>query len=312
MLKGFAQRQLSRGMLFGPLLVGVVYGLVQSLVPDWRVDFLYAQSPFVFTSLSGVAIAFACRPVLLRIDWSRGVAMALGAALVGCVGPLGDWVVSSLVAAGGLGAFPLNLPASGLSLLAAALVAGALMGHLFRPSDGALDARELWTRWRFHPWTRRLARLALIAAGAVAVWLLVAAGDAHLEESATTFYVPLTEPNYWLRLQGLWMNHDGTAAGGMVGALLGLLWLRAVLMLLPLVPIALAIRGSWAQLTLVFTVLLFVLSEFAPLMVDQPYPSLRWLVMRTALGLGRAFVVAALMTWLYGVVRRPGGPSATD
>jgi hypothetical protein len=307
MLRGFARRQLSGGMLFGPLLVGVAYGLVQALVPDFSLNFLYIQSPFVFTALSGVAIAFACRPVLLRIEWSRPTAMVLGMALVAGVGPLGDWVVSTLVVAGGLGAFPLNLPESGLALLLGALVAGAMMGWLFRPPGGLLDARELWARWRFHSWGRRLGCLALLAAAAVVLWIVTAVLDARQEEAATSLYVPLVEPNYWLRMQGLWMVRTGAAAGGAISALLALLWLRAVLMLLPLVPVALAVRGSWLQLTVVFTVLLFVLGEFAPLMVDQPYPSLRWLLLRTGLGLGRGVVLGALMAWLFGVIRR--GPS---
>lgn len=308
MLSGFARRQLSGGMLFGPLLVGVAYGLVLSLVPEGRVDFLYIQSPFVFTALSGVAMAFACRPVLLRIDWTRRVAMGLGVALVAGIGPLGDWIVSSLVAAAGLGAFPLNLPTSGLALLLGAAAAGLLMGRLFRPHDGSLDAPELWARWRFHPWPHRLWRLGLIALASVVLWLAAAAVDAHLEESATTLYVPLVEPNYWLRMQGLLTVREGPAALLAVAALVALLALRSVLMIVPLLPIAMAVRGSWAQLTLVFTVLLFVLGEFAPLMVDQPYPSLRWLLLRTGLGLGRAAVLGALTAALYGVIRRAPEP----
>jgi len=295
-------------MLFGPLTVGVAYGLVQALVPRFTLDFLYIQSPFMFTALSGVAIAFACRPVLMRIEWTRGVAMALGAALVAGVGPLGDWVVSTLIAGAGLAAFPLNLPPSGLSLLCGALAAGLLMGWLFRPAGGALDARELWVRWRFHPWAHRLGRLALVAAAAVALWIVVAAVDAHQEATARSLYVPLVEPNYWLRLQGLWLDRAGLAALGSVVALLVLLWLRAVVLLLPLLPIAMAIRGSWVQLTVVFSLLLFVLGEFAPLMVDQPYPSLGWLLLRTGLGLARAVLVALLFTRLFGVIRHEPGP----
>jgi hypothetical protein len=312
MLSGFARRQLSGGMLFGPLLVGVAYGLVQALVPDFSLNFFYLHSPFMFTALSGVAIGFACRPVLLRIEWSRPVAIGLGVALVAGVGPLGDWVVSALVVAAGLGAFPLNLPESGLSLLLGALVAGVLMGWLFRPAGGALDTDELWARWRFRSWRHRLVRLALLAAAAVLLWLVLAALDAQQEEAATSLYVPLVEPNYWLRIQGLWMA--GPRAGGAVGAvgaiaaLLALQWLRALLMLLPLLPVALAVRGSWVQLTVVFALLLFVLGDFAPLMVDQPYPSLRWLLLRTALGLARGAALGALTAWVFGVIRREPGP----
>jgi hypothetical protein len=310
MLRGFARRQLSGGMLFGPLTVGVAYGLVQALVPRLTLDFLYLQSPFMFTALAGVAIAFACRPVLLRIEWTRAMAMGLGVALVGGLGPLGDWIVSSLVQGAGLGAFPLSLPPSGLSLLLGALVAGVLMGRLFRPAGGTLDARELWARWRFHPWAQRLGRLALLVLAAVALWIVAAMLDAHQEEATSALYVPLVEPNYWLRLQGLWMGRAGAAALAGVAGLLGLLCLRAVLLVLPLLPIALAVRGSWAQLTVVFGMLLFVLAEFAPLMSDQPYPSLRWLLLRTGLGLGRAAVLGGLTAALFGVIRRGPAPLA--
>jgi hypothetical protein len=38
-------------------------------------------------------------------------------------------------------------------------------------------------------------------------------------------------------------------------------------------------------------------------MVDQPYPSLRWLLLRTALGLVRAGLLGSLTAWLFGVIR---------
>ncbi len=196
---------------------------------------------------------------------------------------------------------------SGLSLAARALVAGVLMGALFRTAGGTLDARELWARWRFFPGSRRLGRLALVAAAAVAVGIVLAALDAR-HEASPTLYVLLLEPNYWLRLKGLWLDRATPAALGAVAALLALLWLRALLLIAPLLPIAMALRGSWAQLTVVFTVLLFVLGEFAPLMVDQPYPSLRWLLLRTALGLGRSVALGALTAALFGVIRREPGP----
>jgi hypothetical protein len=307
MLGGFARRQVAGGMFFGPLLVGVVYGLVQALVPDLRLDFFYMQSPFMFTSLSGVAIAFACRPVLLRIEWTRPVAMALGVALVAGIGPLGDWVVSALIVQAHLAAFPLNLPESGLGLALGALLAGVLMGTMFRPRSGRLDAQALWARWRYYPWPRRIGRLALLAAAAVLLWVVLSAMDARQEESATVLYVPLVEPNYWLRMQGLWMGAAPAASLAATALLVVLLWVRALLLLGPLVPIALAIRGSWLQLTIVFTALLFVLGEFAPLMADQPYPSLRWLVLRTVLGLARSALLGGLMAALFGVIRR--GPT---
>lgn len=302
MFKGFARRQLSGGMFLGPLLVGIAYGLVLHLLPGFRLDFLYLQSPFMFSALGGIAMAFACRPVLLRVAWSRPVAAGLGVALVAGLGPFGDWLVSWAIDRAGLGAFPLNLPESGVALLAASVVAGLLMGQLFHPQGGSIDGADLWARWRFHPWGHRLVRLAGVAAAAVVLWLVLAAFDAAREEAATVLYVPMVEPNYWLRLQGLWRGAEGAAG---VGALLALLWVRAVLLLVPLLPIAMAVRGSWGQLALVFTILLFVVGDFAPLMTDQPYPSLVWLLQRTALGLVRAALLGGLMAAVFGVIRRP-------
>jgi hypothetical protein len=312
MLRGFARRQLSGGLLFGPVLVGLVYGFALTAVPGFRPGLLSLQGPFTFTVLSGVAIAFACRPVLNRIGWSRPVAMALGVALLVGIGPLGDWAVSGLIVGAGLGALPLNLPPAGQGLLLGAVLAGVLMGWLFGPRGGALDAPALWARWRFEPASRRLGRLALVSAAAVALWLGLSALDARLEESAAQLYVPLAEPNYWLRLQGLWAAGGVVTGAGTAAGLLGLLWLRGVLTVLPLLPIALAVRGTWGQLTLVFTLLLFVLGEFAPLMADQPYPSLRWLLARVGLGLLRAAVLGGLTAALFGVLRRdvPGGAEA--
>lgn len=298
----------SKGVLFGPLLVGLAYGLAQHLVREGNWEFLYWQSPFVFTVLSGVAIAFACRPVLARIGWSRGAAASVAVGLLLGAGQMGDWLAASLTVAAGLGSFPINLPESGLSFFLAAGVAGTLMALLFRPPGGAIDARDLWARLRYRSWRTVLVRLVLLAAATVVLWLGIAWADAYLEESATTLYVLLVEPNPWQRLGGLWL--PGGAHSRWVGAtlFLAILWLRAALAIAPLIPVALAIRGSWGQLTLVFAVLLFVLGEFAPIMVDQPYASLNWLLTRTLLGLARACVLGGAAAALFGLIRESGAP----
>ncbi len=300
MTPGFVQRMLSRGTWFAPLLVGLAYGLAQSAFPSGRLDFFYWQSPFFFAVLAGVAIAFGCRPVLSRIGWTRPAAAGVGIALLAGIGPLGDWAAAALVVQAGLGAFPLHLPASGWPLLTSALAAGGVMALLFRPGGGELGAAELWERLGFEPLALRLARLAALGLFAVTLSLAVAWWDARQEETATALYVPLVAANPWLRLEGLWLNEGAGAAA----LLLAIRWLRALALLAPLVPIALVVRGSFLQLTLVFMLLLFVLGEFAPLMMDQPYPSLQWLFARTGLGLARALVLGAAVTLAVGVVRR--------
>ena len=191
------------------------------------------------------------------------------------------------------------------------------MGLMFRPHGGEIGWRGLGSRFRFQGWGNRLRKLALLGLGVVAMWLAVAWVDARLEESATQLYVPILEPfepNYWLRLQGVWQRQGAPSGAVGTAMLLAVIWLRAVLMIAPLLPIALAIRGSRMQLTLVFTIILFVLGEFAPLLRDPIFSSLNWLMIRIALGLGRSVLVAFSVVALFGVIRRYGletapGPS---
>ncbi len=292
----------------GVLVIGVSYGLAQYLPQDPSFGFLYLQSPFFFASLGGIAIAFACRPVLSRIQWTRFTALGVAVALLAGIGPLGEWVISWAMAQARLAAFPLHLPESATPLLLSAVVASVFMALFFRKAGGDIDARELWARVRLHPLPVRAGRLALLVTGALGLRLLAAWGDALLEAGTAAFYFPLVEPNPWLRLEGLWQTAGLPGAGDNLGgapAYLALLWLRHLAAVAPLIPLALTIRGSWLQLTLVFGMLLFVLGEFAPLMVNQPFPSLGWLVARTALGLVHAFAIAALTARLFGNFPRP-------
>ncbi len=291
----------------GVLVIGASYGLAQYLPQDLSFGFLYLQSPFFFTSLGGIAIAFACRPVLSRIQWTQATTLGLALSMLAGIGPLGEWAASWTMAQMRLAAFPLHLPESATPLLLSAVVASVFMAFFFQKPGGGIGARELWARVRLHPLPARAGRLALLATGALLLRLLAAWGDALLESGTAAFYFPLVEPNPWLRLEGLWQAGGDPGIGGNLGsalAYLALLWLRHLVAVAPLIPFALTIRGSWLQLTLVFGILLFVLGEFAPLMVNQPFPSLGWLVARTALGLAHAFAIAALTARLFGISPR--------
>ena len=306
---------IARTLFLAPLVIGLAPALGQLAVQRPQLDFFYWQGPLVFTTLAGVAVALACRPALAKIPWTRSVAIALGLGLVVGIGTPGDWIAAWVLKATGVSGFPMSLPRSAVGLATGAVIMGLLMGLMFRPYGGEIDWRGIWSRFHFHGWGNRLGKLALLALGVVALWLAVAWVDAWLEEAATQLYVPLLEPfdpNYLLRLQGVWERQG--APSGAVGAamLLAVVWLRAVLMVAPLIPIALAIRGSRMQLTLVFTMILFVLGEFAPLLSDPVFSSLNWLMMRIALGLGRSALVAFGVVMLFGVIRRDSTPEAAS
>ena len=85
-------------------------------------------------------------------------------------------------------------------------------------------------------------------------------------------------------------------------------WLRGTLLFLPLVPIALVVRAKSAQMALVYSLLLFILGEFVPLMQDQPYFSTDWLILRTALGALRAAILGTAAALL---IPRPVAPAQT-
>lgn len=296
----------ARTLFLAPLTIGLAAALGRLTLERPQLDFFYWQGPLAFTTLAGIAIALACRPALAKVPWSRSVAMALGLGLVAAIGPPGNWLAAWTLKAAGVSGFPMSLPTSPAGLAVGAVIMGVLMGLMFRPRGGEIDWRGLGSRFRFHGWGKHLGKLALLAAGVVALWMAVAWVDARLEEDPARNFLSLLEPiepNYWYRLQGVWQRQSATS--GLLGAsiLLVVIWLRAVLLIAPLLPIALAIRGSRVQLTLVFTILLFVLGEFAPLLRDPAFSSLNWLMMRIALGLGRSVLVALAVVTLFGVIR---------
>lgn len=301
----------ARTLFLAPLVIGLASALGQLALESPQLDFFYWQGPLMFSVLAGIAIALACRPALAKIPWSRSVAVALGLGLVVAIGPPGDWIAAWVLKAAGVSGFPMSLPTSPAGLAAGAVIMGVLMGLMFRPQGGEIDWRGLGGRFRFHGWRKNLGKLALLGAGVVALWLAVAWVDARLEEAATGKFLSLLEPiepNYWYRLQGVWQRQGATSGALGAAILLIVIWLRAVLLTAPLLPIALAIRGSRMQLTLVFAILLFVLGEFAPLLRDPAFSSLNWLMMRIALGLGRSVLVALAVVALFGVIRREAPP----
>lgn len=300
-------------LFLAPPLIGLVSALVQLTLEDPQQEIFYWFGPLMSFTLAGMAVALACRPVLSKLPWRQYLAMGLGLGLVAGIGPPGDWMAAWALNAAGVSGFPLSLPTSGLGIMAGALMMGVMMGLMFRPRGGGdIGWPGLMSRFRFHGWRTNLGKMALLSAGVVVLGLAVAWVDALLEESTTGFYVSILEPlepNYWYRLQGVWQRQSGTSGVGGAAILLTVIWLRAVLLTAPLLPIALAIRGSRLQLTLVFTILLFVLGEFAPLLRDPVFSSLNWLLLRIALGLGRSVLVAFAVVSLFGVIRGKPRPA---
>ncbi|MDH5753497.1 MAG: hypothetical protein OEZ59_13895 [Deltaproteobacteria bacterium] len=287
---------------YGPLLVALGYGLAFHLPQGASGLGLYWQSPLMFSILAGLVMALTCRPVLSRIPWSRGSALLVGALLLLGAGLPADWLAAWLLEAGRLASFPLNMRKDPSGALLGALVAAALMAWVYRPARGPVTLDDLWRRIRSGAMASRLARLAALGALAVVVQLLVAWADARWEEGGESIYIRLVHPNPWLRLEGILERggDPGADPGGFSGALLfcAVLWLRGMLAVLPLLPVSLALKGRWSQLALVYASLLFVLGEFAPLMMDQPYPSGGWLIARTGLGLFRSAVLGGAMAAL--------------
>jgi hypothetical protein len=125
-------RRILTAYWLAPILVGLGYAAARTVAAGLAWPGLYAQSPFALAFFSGLLIAFAWRPVLLRVPWSRSVALALVAAVLLGTGPLGDWALARLVAAFHLAPFPYVLPRSVVPELAGLAAAAALLVLLFR------------------------------------------------------------------------------------------------------------------------------------------------------------------------------------
>lgn len=312
------QGRLFSGTLIAPLLIGLAYAAGRTLPDGWFPEDLYLGSPLTLAFFSGLLIAFACRPVLLRVPWSRGTAIFVGAAILLGAGPAADWTLARLISAFGVGPFPYILPPGAWPDLLSALAAAVVMGLIFRPRGGSIDLADLRARLNIRTAAGWLWRLALLGALAVLMWLAIGWADTlqvglgHAGRKPA--FTPLVAPNLWLQVTGQGFeagSFSGNGAGpqslglllGKGAALLALYWLRALALVAPLVPIALVLRGRWRQVALVFVLLLFIVGDFAPLILDQPYPSTRWLLTRTAVGLLRAVLLGSAAAWLIGQLK---------
>ena len=272
-----------RGTLLPPLLIGLGYAAAQAIGRGTGWEGLYWQSPFMFWFLSGLIMALAMRPVIARIPWRRDTAFGVAAAMLLGMGPVAEWCAALV---------PPNVVPELLGLFMAA----GLMGGLFRPRGGEIGWADLRVRLKRHTpagWALRLGGLALaalgagIVIGAVAVW------------SADALFVPpLLDINPWALLA----EPNGDAAAPM--QILAIGWLRALALVAPLVPVALVLRGTRLQVTLVFALLLFVIGDFAPMIEDQPFPSPLWLTARVALDALKAGLIGWCAAHLIGQIRK--------
>ena len=298
------------GYWLAPVLIGLGYALARNVVAGRAWTGLYAQSPFALAFFSGLLIAFALRPVILRVPWSRGVAMGVAAGVLLGMGTVPDWCLARLAAALGAAPFPHLLPPTILPELVALPVAAVLMGLLFRPPETRITPADLRARLGIRSPAAWLWRFTALAAGAVLLWLLIGWADGLTAGSRGIASQPLAPLNPWAQLTGQGMqvgDPTSNGAGQPIGAgwvrgagLLLLYWLRALAMLLPLLPIALVVRARWVQITLVFSLLLFIVGDFAPLMMEQPYPSTPWLLARTGLGALQAVLLGGAAAFLIG------------
>ncbi len=278
----------------GPLVVAVGFAVGRTMGDTASWFPLSWPSPITLSLLAGLLLAFALRPVMTRLPWARPTGALLGLALLVCLGPTADWPMHWLLDALGLQALP---PGSGHGAgfnLAGALVAAMLIGLMYAQPIGGITPANLWARLGLHGRGYWLGRLAALAGFAVLVRLLVGWLDATGWVGTDAARAPLLTTNGWGLLHAAW-----TGGAGPVALLLGGLWLRALVSFLPLLAVPLVLRASVSQYLLVYAILLFVVGEFAPLMLDQPYFSGTWLALRVAVGLLSSVVLGGAMAWTF-------------
>lgn len=301
--------------LLPPLAAGIGYAAAKSLGKGAGWGGLYWQSPVMFSFLAGLLIALGLRPILTRVPWQRGAAFGLVLAGMLAIGPAGDWCEARLLAWSGVLGFPYDLPASALPELLGALAAAGLLAWLHRPSGGTIGLGNLRARLARLTGVQWLIRLSLLGIAAVTVAGVTGGLDALL--SRQIGLPPMDPTNPWLRLWTLGaatVSANGVSAvsygaGGTAAlAVLALGWLRGLALILPLVPIALVLRGTRTQIALVFTLVLFIIGEFAPLMENQPYPSASWLLVRVGIAAVGAAAIGTVTAWLIGQTSAPAEP----
>ena len=90
-------RRIISGAFLAPILVGAAYALVRGLPGGRLGEEIYLQSPLTLSFFSGLIMAYACRPVLLRIPWSRPVAICLALSILLGLGPVAGWCLARLI-----------------------------------------------------------------------------------------------------------------------------------------------------------------------------------------------------------------------
>lgn len=307
-------RRILSGAFLAPILVGAAYALVRGIPGGGLGGEIYLQSPLSLSFFSGLIMAFACRPVLLRISWSRTVALCLALSILLGLGPVAGWSLARLIDLLGLATFPYIFPNSVLPDVLGALAAAMVMAVLFRPRGGEVDLASLRARLTRHRPAAWAGRLAALGALAVAMWLAAGWIEALWAGTHPPNFTPVITPNLWVQVTSGGFEPGASQAGGSAepgamaalargAALLALYWLRALALFLPLLPIALVLRGSWLQITVVFVLLLFIVGDFAPLIMDQPFPSTRWLLLRVASGILQALLLGGAAARLLGQIR---------
>ncbi len=299
------------GYWLAPILIGLGYGIARSLAAGLGWSGFHAHNPVLLASFAGLLIALAMRPLLLRIPWSFGAALGLSLAVLLGVGPPAEWVAERLPGLLGLMPAPGFTSRPVLPEVVASVVGALLLALLLRPPESRIGLDFLRARLRLKrplDWLWRFALLALLAGlarllmGPLAELLDGAAGGV----AGGTARETVSANGAWAGGAGMDMDMGrGTGPIGWAGLLI-FHWLRGLALFLPLLPIALALRARWIQLTAVFALLFFVVGDFAPLLNGQPFTSLPRLLAVNGLAAARAFLLGGAAALLIGQLKRKG------
>ena len=284
-----------RGTIAAPLVTALVYGFLLQLPHPGISSLFYWQSPLVFSCMAGLLIAFACRPVLSKMGWSRPMALMVALSMLLLIGPPSREGLAHFISWTGAAPYPLSFRASPWGELFAVLGASIVMSWLYCRNPGAMTFESV--RGSFiRAGMGRVAGTVVMLGCLMLAWNLLAGWlDAKAVWNWGWYGTGVLAPNAWLRL-------TQTQSQQAAAILLGTDWLTATLTFAPLALIALNLKAVPAQMTLVLGMSLFVLGTFAPMVMDQPYPSAQWLTLATAHGVLRAAVLGAVAAWRFAFI----------
>lgn len=272
--------------LVAPIGVGLVYAFARESSAEWGWPEIYWQGPFMFAFLGGILIGFAFRPLLSRVNWDRPTAFGAGLLLILGLGP---WASQALaLISQGLGAtgFPVGASGEMRQEFFAALAAATLMALMYPPKKGNITLANLKERAAKKPLTQWLPVLSALSLAAVVVWLAFSGLDTftHGFSQGRVF-----SPNSWNEITDTLKNN---LLEGLV--LMLFFWVRGLIMFSVLGLLPLVIKGPPNKTILMYALLIFVLKDFVPLMMNQPYPSVSWLTARTVMSLLEAAALGGL------------------